>query len=98
MIRTVLQSTANKIVSKLMNWNQKRIGTRLHRVHTDCLGRNWSPQRSQNTVTLPEQGFKPAIMVSIWPVLVGNDWSAGRFWSWWFSMAFSRLLAFCGLY
>src|SRR6266566_7385841 len=52
--RTVLQSTATKIVTKLMNWNQYRVGTLLHRVHTDCLGRKFSPQRSQYTVTLPD--------------------------------------------
>src|SRR5882762_1322071 len=50
--RIVLQSTATKIVIKLVNCNQYRVGTRLHRVHTDCLGRKFSPQRSQYTVAL----------------------------------------------
>src|SRR5882724_10570621 len=54
--RIELQSTATKIVTKLMNWNQYRVGTLLQRVHTDCLGRKFSPQRSQYTGALPEQG------------------------------------------
>jgi len=41
-----------------MNWNQYRVGTRLQRVHTDCLGRKFSPQRSQYTVTLPVAGIQ----------------------------------------
>src|SRR5260370_30069468 len=56
--RTVLQSTATKIVTKLMNWNQYRVGTLLHRVHTDCLGRKFSPQRSQYTGALPQSGIQ----------------------------------------
>src|SRR6266481_2948491 len=56
--RTVLQSTATKIVIKLMNWNQYRVGTLLHRVHTDCLGRKFSPQRSQYTAALPWAGIQ----------------------------------------
>src|SRR5260221_13333278 len=57
--RIELQSTATKIVTKLMNWNQYRVGTLLQRVHTDCLGRKFSPQRSQYTVTLPQEGIQP---------------------------------------
>src|SRR5256885_16542092 len=57
--RTVLQSTATKMVIKLMNCNQYRVGTLLHRVHTDCLGRKFSPQRSQYTATLPLEGIQP---------------------------------------
>src|SRR6266403_1155769 len=49
-LRNVLQSTATKIVTKLMNWNQYRVGTLLQRVQTDCLGRKFSPQRSQYTL------------------------------------------------
>src|ERR1700704_5475988 len=56
--KIVLHSTATKIVTKLMNWNQYRVGTRLQRVHTDCLGRKFSPQRSQYTVTLPVAGIQ----------------------------------------
>src|SRR5712692_9112910 len=56
--KTVLQSTATKIVTKLMNWNQYRVGALLQRVHTDCLGRKFSPQRSQYTVTLPQAGIQ----------------------------------------
>src|SRR5712664_4001522 len=56
--KTVLHSTATKIVIKLMNWNQYRVGTLLQRVHTDCLGRKFSPQRSQYTVALPEAGIQ----------------------------------------
>src|SRR3982074_635107 len=63
--KTVLHSTATKIVTKLMNWNQYRVGTLLHRVHKDGLGRKFSPQRSQYTVALPVAGFKPAIGVSL---------------------------------
>src|SRR5712692_1645860 len=63
--RTVLQSTATKIVTKLMNWNQYRVGTLLQRVHTDCLGRKFRPQRSQYTVLSHKQGFKPAIAISL---------------------------------
>src|SRR6266436_5752250 len=55
--RIELQSTATKIVTKLMNWNQYRVGTLLQRVHTDCLGRKFSPQRSQYTVALPDAGI-----------------------------------------
>src|SRR5467141_1132453 len=51
--KTVLQSTATKIVTRLMNWNQYRVGTLLQRVQTDCLGRKFSPQRSQYTGGLP---------------------------------------------
>src|SRR5882762_7778812 len=87
--RIVLQSTATKIVIKLMNCNQYRVGTRLHRVHTDCLGRKFSPQRSQYTVALP-QGFKPAIAASLqrlpfqkllarWAVLVSVVFLAQKF-------------------
>src|ERR1700694_4836027 len=57
-LRTVLQSTATKIVTKLMNWNQYRVGTLLHRVHTDCLGRKFSPQRSQYTGALRQSGIQ----------------------------------------
>src|SRR6059058_635422 len=57
--RTVLHSTATKMVTKLMNWNQYRVGTLLNRVHTDCLGRKFSPQRSQYTATLPLEGIQP---------------------------------------
>ena len=64
-LRTVLQSTATKIVTKLMNWNQYRVGTLLQRVQTDCLGRKFSPQRSQYTLLSHTQGFKPAIAVSL---------------------------------
>src|SRR5712691_6670331 len=53
----VLHSTAKKIVIKLMNWNQYRVGTLLQRVHTDCLGRKFSPQRSQYTAALPDAGM-----------------------------------------
>src|SRR5216684_1934058 len=63
--RTVLQSTATKIVTKLMNWNQYRVGTLLQRVHTDCLGRKFSPQRSQYTATLRRKRFNPAIAVRL---------------------------------
>src|SRR6266705_6041710 len=56
--RTVLHSTATKMVTKLMNWNQYRVGTLLHRVHTDCLGRKFSPQRSQYTFALPWEGIQ----------------------------------------
>src|SRR5205823_8490614 len=56
--RTVLQSTATKIVIKLMNWNQYRVGTFLQRVHTDCLGRKFSPQRSQYTVFSRREGIR----------------------------------------
>src|SRR5438445_8450869 len=56
--RIELQSTATKIVTKLMNWNQYRVGTLLHRVHTDCLGRKFSPQRSQYTGALPQSGIQ----------------------------------------
>src|SRR5258706_16411558 len=63
--RIELQSTATKIVTKLMNWNQYRVGTLLQRVHTDCLGRKFSPQRSQYTVALPGEGFRPAIAVRL---------------------------------
>src|SRR5436309_1096683 len=56
--RMVFESTATKIVIKLMNWSQYRVGTRLHRVHTDCLGRKFSPQRSQYTVALPQPGIQ----------------------------------------
>src|SRR5437016_7634988 len=56
--RTVLQSTATKMVIKLMNCNQYRVGTLLHRVHTDCLGRKFSPQRSQYTGALPQAGIQ----------------------------------------
>src|SRR5713226_8083863 len=56
--KTVLQSTATKIVTKLMNWNQYRVGTLRQRVHTDCLGRKFSPQRSQYTVALPHTGIQ----------------------------------------
>src|SRR4029077_18039316 len=59
--RIELQRTATKIVTKLMNWNQYRVGTLLQRVHTDCLGRKFSPQRSQYTVTLRRKRFNPAI-------------------------------------
>src|SRR5712692_2155544 len=63
--KIALQSTATKIVTKLMNWNQYRVGTLLQRVHTDCLGRKFSPQRSQYTVLSRKQGFKPANAVSL---------------------------------
>src|SRR6266481_1362581 len=56
--RIELQSTATKMVTKLMNWNQYRVGTLLQRVHTDCLGRKFSPQRSQYTVALPRPGIQ----------------------------------------
>src|SRR6266404_13121 len=56
--KTVLNSTATKIVIRPMNWNQYRVGTRLQRVHTDCLGRKFSPQRSQYTVALPVAGIQ----------------------------------------
>src|SRR5467141_350275 len=56
--KTVLQSTATKIVTRLMNWNQYRVGTLLQRVHTDCLGRKFSPQRSQYTGALPWAGMQ----------------------------------------
>src|SRR5260370_3573517 len=63
--KTVLKSTATKIVIRPMNWNQYRVGTLLQRVHTDCLGRKFSPQRSQYTAALPWRGRKPAIAVSL---------------------------------
>src|SRR5260221_13963902 len=63
--RIVLHSTATKMVTKLMNWNQYRVGTLLQRVQTDCLGRKFSPQRSQYTLLSHTQGFKPAIAVSL---------------------------------
>src|SRR5229473_203093 len=63
--RIELQSTATKIVTKLMNWNQYRVGTLLQRVHTDCLGRKFSPQRSQYTATLRRKRFNPAIAVRL---------------------------------
>src|SRR5713226_7083741 len=56
--KMVLQSTATRMVTRLMNWNQYRVGTRLQRVHTDCLGRKFSPQRSQYTVVLPEDEIR----------------------------------------
>src|SRR5713101_1844225 len=56
--RTVLKSTATKIVIRPMNWNQYRVGTLLQRVHTDCLGRKFSPQRSQYTAALPWAGMQ----------------------------------------
>src|SRR5437660_10442778 len=56
--KTVLNSTATKIVIRPMNWNQYRVGTLLHRVHTDCLGRKFSPQRSQYTAALPHAGIQ----------------------------------------
>src|SRR6266852_277468 len=79
--KTVLQSMATKIVTKLMNWNQYRVGTLLQRVHTDCLGRKFSPQRSQYTVLSRKQGFKPAIAVSLLRLPFQNYWSEGQFWS-----------------
>src|SRR6266446_1861981 len=63
--RMLLHSTATKIVTKLINWNQYRVGTRLQRVHTDCLGRKFSPQRSQYTATLPHEGIQPRIAVRL---------------------------------
>src|SRR6266403_1221140 len=57
--KTVLNSTATKIVIRPMNWNQYRVGTLLQRVHTDCLGRKFSPQRSQYTAALPGARMQP---------------------------------------
>src|SRR5882672_3796838 len=92
-LRNVLQSTATKIVTKLMNWNQYRVGTLLQRVHTDCLGRKFSPQRSQYTVALPGPrgwGFELVIAVRLlrvalqkllarWSVLVPVFFLARKF-------------------
>src|SRR4029077_14574843 len=78
--RTVLQSTATKIVTKLMNWKQYTVAPFLHRVHTDCLGRKFSPLRSQYTVLSNGQGFKPAIAVSLLRLRFQNYWSEGQFW------------------
>src|SRR5882762_2779125 len=78
--RIVLQSTATKIVIKLMNWNQYRVGTRLHRVHTDCLGRKFSPQRSQYTGALPQDSNQRS--PSAYSVCRSkNYWPEGQFWS-----------------
>src|SRR6266705_3456817 len=80
--RTVLQSTATKIVIKLMNWNQYRVGTLLHRVHTDCLGRKFSPQRSQYTRCSPTGRDSNQRSPSAYCVCRSkNYWSEGQFWS-----------------
>src|SRR5882672_8431273 len=81
-LRNVLQSTATKIVTKLMNWNQYRVGTLLQRVQTDCLGRKFSPQRSQYTGALPEQGTTNLQSLSGYCERRSkNYWPDGQFWS-----------------
>src|SRR5262249_28974293 len=40
--------------------------TFLQRVHTDCLGRKFSPQRSQYTVVLPLGGHSNSLAASVW--------------------------------
>src|SRR5467141_3594917 len=80
--RIELQSTATKIVTKLMNWNQYRVGTLLQRVHTDCLGRKFSPQRSQYTGTLPGQRTTSLQSLSGYCERRSkNYWPEGQFWS-----------------
>src|SRR6266446_7825975 len=80
--KIALQSTATKIVTKLMNWNQYRVGTLLQRVHTDCLGRKFSPQRSQYTGALPEQGTTNLQSLSGYcESRSKNYWPDGQFWS-----------------
>src|SRR5882672_8226702 len=81
-LRNVLQSTATKIVTKLMNWNQYRVGTLLQRVHTDCLGRKFSPQRSQYTGALPGQRTTSLQSLSGYCERRSkNYWPEGQFWS-----------------
>src|SRR5437762_6977040 len=90
--RTVLQSTATKIVIKLMNWNQYRVGTLLHRVHTDCLGRKFSPQRSQYTDALRTGRDSNQRSPSAYCVCRSkNYWSEGQFWS--RSFSFTKVLS-----
>src|SRR6266403_4460153 len=80
--KTVLNSTATKIVIRPMNWNQYRVGTLLQRVHTDCLGRKFSPQRSQYTGALPEQGTTNLQSLSAYCERRSkNYWPEGQFWS-----------------
>src|SRR5258708_26515323 len=43
-----LHAAAITSVTRLINWNQWRVEVILQRVQTDCTGRNWSPQFSQN--------------------------------------------------
>src|SRR6202035_4311098 len=50
---SALQATASNKVIKLINWNQCRVAEVLQRVHTDCFGRKFRPQRSQNNLALP---------------------------------------------
>src|SRR5260370_30515126 len=45
-----LAATATIRLTKAMSWTQQRVGTDLQRVHTDCFGRKFNPQRSQNTL------------------------------------------------
>src|SRR4029077_17411914 len=68
--RMELQRTATKIVTRLMNWNQYRVGTRLQRVHTDCLGRKFSAQRSQYTLVLPAIRIQTAIAAIVLRLIV----------------------------
>src|SRR5882762_4537935 len=80
--KTVLHSTATKIVIKLMNWNQYRVGTLLQRVHTDCLGRKFSPQRSQYTAALPGARMQPRhrhhLIAFMFPKTTGQRVSFGN--------------------
>src|ERR1700681_58727 len=50
---SALQATASNRVIKLINWNQCRVADVLQRVHTDCFGKKFRPQRSQNNLALP---------------------------------------------
>src|SRR5690349_8510580 len=43
-----LAADAIPSVTRLINWNQWRVEVTPQRVHTDCTGRNCSPQFSQN--------------------------------------------------
>src|SRR6266481_60486 len=79
--RIELQSTATKMVTKLMNWNQYRVGTLLQRVHTDCLGRKFSPQRSQYTALSAGRDSTPQSLSGYCACGAKNYWSEGQFWS-----------------
>src|SRR5438445_13558774 len=66
--RTVLQSTATKIVIKLTNGNQYRVCTLLHRVHTDCLGGRLSLHYSQSTDASRTSWFSNHLSSSVYCV------------------------------
>src|SRR5713226_6850025 len=66
---SALQATARSSVIKLINWNPWRVADVLQRVHTDCFGRKFRPQRSQNNFALPRRwnGYRRPLKATVGP-------------------------------